>query len=114
MTPRCPTCKEWMWEWNAPHRCLPEFLVQMAEWHGEKLEDGSTVYAADAEDAAERFAREYNEDGDYALMNDTRVVRVAPASEPTAVQFFRIGAEPDICYSTEQIDADTYEAEKGR
>lgn len=50
------------------------------------------VYALHKEDAALRFAKNYNENGDYNLMDETLEIKV------NGVTYF-ISAEPDIHYS---------------
>lgn len=66
-------------------------------------EDQSLTYEGyDAEDAAQKFAKEYNEDGDYALMNNCELVLVKDV-ESGEVVIVSISAEPDVHYSSSEL-----------
>lgn len=58
-------------------------------------------YAMDEEGAALKFAKKYNENGDYALMNEEMRVEVILESGGDKTKFI-VGAEPDIHYSVSQ------------
>jgi len=61
------------------------------------------IWAIDEECAALEFARIYNEDsGEYSLMNKEIEVEVIAASGDS--KKFRVGAEPDIYYSADEIE----------
>ena len=61
-------------------------------------EDGEShqIYAMDEKDSALKFAEESNINGDYYLMDNPCVVLVGEKR-------FEISAEPDICYSANEI-----------
>lgn len=55
------------------------------------------ICCVSAEDAAEKFATEYNEDGDYALMGSD--IQILVNGEK-----YCIGAEPDIHYTIRNLN----------
>ncbi len=67
---RCPICGDWGWFGSrvmADHQCKPAWECRM-EWAGDD-DAWERVHAADAEDAAEKFAERYDcEGGDYAIV----------------------------------------------
>lgn len=92
---RCDVCKEWHW---TNEKCDPEYLI----YHEEYLSDeGKSVRANSHEDAALKYGQYYNQD-DYPLMNDTIQVKVK--DKDGVIKFFEVGAEPDIHYSSKEID----------
>ena len=92
---QCPNCQEFLYK-TSPHTCVPYEV----EWWADG--DVSTKYGTSAEDVADKWARNYNEDGDYALMNETETLKIT--GPDGVVQFFKVGAEPDIHYSVEPCD----------
>ena len=66
MSVYCPTCHEY----DSPvrHRCKPKFVVSIGGI-GEEAEWERTVYARDAEEAAEVAAALYDSDGDYSIVS---------------------------------------------
>lgn len=94
---KCEQCKEYHWN-NLS--CNPMFKVYEPETMGDSAK---TVRASDHEDAAIEFAKWYNEDGDYELMNNTIDVEVEDESGKRIK--FTVGAEPDIHYSAKQIES---------
>jgi hypothetical protein len=89
-TQKCSTCGVYLWSWILPHVCPPSWRVKIPEWRGSDDEDAVTVYAIDAEAAAEAAvenADEMNElaqdDGcveAHVLVGDKWVVYVVSAS----------------------------------
>lgn len=59
---KCKVCGEY--GWRDRHRCPPVWVCRM---EGED-EDGVETYAHDAERAAEKFAKAYDEDGEYSIL----------------------------------------------
>jgi hypothetical protein len=61
-------------------------------------EDGEEYqqYGFNKEDAAIKFAKSYNEEGDYCLMNETMEITVDGTK-------FEISAEPDVYYGVSEI-----------
>jgi hypothetical protein len=92
---KCTICGEYHW---TDSKCLPIYLVYHEEYMGDEPKE---VRAVDHEEAAEEYGRYYNED-DYPLMNsDIEVKVVCPDGEE---KWFTVSAEPDIHYSTNEIE----------
>lgn len=107
---RCPRCDAAIFPHQAAHSCT-EFLITS------ECEEGQSFYVEDPEylmkkgrytptheTAAETWARWYNEDGDYALMNETVEITVSRNGD---TRRFKVGAEPSIDYSVDLIETDT-------
>lgn len=90
----CKTCGELKYDWKE-HRCLPIFYYKHDEWTGDEF---SEIRAHNFEDAAERFAKKYNEEGD--LMNESTEVII---SDGNTEKRFRVSAEPDVYYHNEEV-----------
>ena len=75
--------------------CYPDYKVYYEEY-----DESQIIRARDHEEAATRFAEDYNVNNDYSLMNDTIKVKVEFENE---VKYFKVGAEPDVYYSSEEI-----------
>jgi len=82
---KCDICKEWDF---LPHACKSIFFFKHENW------------GDDFEEAAENFAKLYNENGDYALMNNSEEVII---SDGKVEKKFRVSAEQYINYSAEEI-----------
>jgi hypothetical protein len=91
---KCRECGEWHYD-NG--RCAPEYFVYHKEYMGD---EATSVRAHSHEDAAIKYAEYYNQD-DYPLMNDTAQVKV---EKDGVIKFFEVGAEPDIHYTSNEID----------
>jgi hypothetical protein len=89
----CSICKEYDF---GNHRCKPIFYFKHPDW-GDEFQE---IRASSFEDAAAGFAKMYNEDGDYALMNNSEEVII---SNGTIERKFKVSAEPDIYYNIEEI-----------
>ncbi len=92
---KCHICREYHWVGES---CEPEYLVYHEEYLGD---ESKSVRAYDHEDAAVKYGKYYNEDGEYSLMNDEIEVKVEKDGE---VKWFKVSAEPDIHYSSHEID----------
>jgi len=90
---KCDICKDWDF---LPHTCKSIFFFKHENW-GEELQE---IRANSFEEAAENFAKLYNENGDYALMNDSEDVVI---SDGKIEKKFRVSAEPEIYYGVEEI-----------
>lgn len=93
---RCSICQEWKYSFKE-HHCASVYQFKH-ENYGEEYED---IRAYSFEDAAERFAKKYNEDGDYSLMNTSTEVTISDGKEEKK---FTVSAEPDINYSVDEIN----------
>jgi hypothetical protein len=106
---KCETCGEriYDWEWRE-HKCKPlyEVIVEEDGVEGDGAWDEDYIHEMRGihhEDAAENYAREYNEDGDYSLMNECVVVRVRLKGELEDKRIV-ISAEPDVYYSSQEVN----------
>ena len=91
---RCAECGEWHWH---NEKCAPEYYVYHEDYMGD---EAKSVRAYSHEDAALKYGEYYNQDG-YPLMDDTIQVKVEKDGE---IKFFEVGAEPDIHYSSNEIE----------
>lgn len=94
----CSICGELKFDWEE-HRCPPNYYFKHEDW-GDKFQ---AIRAWSFDDAAEKFAKKYNEDGDYALMNRTIEVLI---SDGEVEKKFSVTAEPDINYSVDELSAE--------
>lgn len=92
---KCDTCKEWHW---TDKECNPIYSVYFEEYMGD---ESKSIRASSHENAALKFAQYYNTNADYCLMNENIEVKV---ERDGVVKFFNVGAEPDIHYSSEEIN----------
>jgi len=92
----CKVCEELKFSWRK-HKCPPVFYAKHEIFGDEPKE----FYADSFEEAALKFAKYYNEDGDYALMNSCEQVII---SDGIKEKKFSISSEPDIYYSITKID----------
>ena len=92
---KCDKCHEWHW---TNSKCNPEYLVYFEEYMGD---EPKKMIASNHEDAALKFAQYYNTQNDYCLMNENIEVKV---EKDGVVKFFVVGAEPDIHYSSSEIE----------
>lgn len=96
----CEKCEDYK---TLPCNCITWLVCPLDEYF-EGMPDGDylDVYSDFPEDAAEKYGKSYNEDGDYSLMNDSiTLVVVHPITRE--VKHYQVSAEPDIYYSTEEI-----------
>lgn len=92
---KCKLCNDWHW---TNSECPPEYFVYHEDYMGDECKP---VRANSHEDAALKYAEYYNQD-DYELMNETIEVKVVDLDG--VVKFFVVGAEPDIHYSSQEIN----------
>lgn len=108
---KCVLCGSFIFDWKAPHECTEftiaydgeedEFWVENPEYLMKKGR-----YTPTHEAAAEAWAKWYNEDGDYALMNESVEITVERNGD---IRRFRVGAEPSIDYTVERVEVDDEE-----
>lgn len=91
---KCNDCGEWHWDND---NCVPEYSVYHEEYMGE---EAKSVRAHSHESAAIKYAEYYNQD-DCPLMNNTVQIKV---EKDGLIKYFEVGAEPDIHYSSTEID----------
>lgn len=91
----CEICRTCHW---TNKNCLPIFYFKNEDYYGKEFQ---RIRANDFDDAAERFARFFNEDGGgYALMNNSLEVII---SDGKLEKKYKVSAEPDIRYIAEEI-----------
>ena len=83
---KCERCKNYVFE-----KCNCQLFIIIDE-----DEETHEVYANTEETAALEFARQYNEDGEYLLMNETMVININDNK-------YCVGAEPDVHYSCKKL-----------
>lgn len=93
---KCKTCERYHYDDKS---CGDKFMVFHEDYLGD---EGKKIYALDAEEAAERYGEYYNSNGDYSLMN--KEITVDVIDESGERKRFKVGAEPSIHYSTEEIE----------
>ena len=89
---KCPICGEYTGFFLKPHRCPPQWRVRVAE--DSEYYDGDEaveIYGRDAEQAAEKFAEQW--DYDDMLMGQKLDVEVTAAGDPDTVQKFTVSGE---------------------
>jgi len=87
---KCDICGEW--DWSNTHKCPPIMYFKHENWG----EDWEEIRAHDHEDAAEKFAEMYNDDGDYSLMDlevdvlisDGKIEKTFVVSAETSIEYF--------------------------
>ena len=100
---KCEICKEWGYFNDTPtngdipyitgatHKCEPIFYFKHESW-GDEFQE---IRAFDFSEAAEKFAKLYNEDGDYSLMDNEEEVIISDGKEEKT---FIVSAEQSIDY----------------
>jgi len=91
----CRKCHHWSFD---SHNCsCKEFTVI------DDQDEEHEYFGRDMEDAAENFAKYYNEgSGEYLLMNEEMIVKVIDGD---TIKTFSISAEPYISYITHEVSA---------
>ena len=106
---RCNKCGQFIYDWKPPHECT-RFFVTCEDYDMEMepfwVENPAYLmkkgrYKPTHEDAAEAWARWFNEDGDYALMNETLQITVTRDGDS---RIFDVSAEPSIDYKAELVE----------
>jgi hypothetical protein len=86
----CPKCGQWSL-FPESHQCPPEWRCWEEE--NETAEDGSTVRARCAETAAEKYAEEYDSEGDYMIVHGTDATICVRAKAGGDVERFQVSGE---------------------
>jgi hypothetical protein len=78
----CPTCQGWLWNTlSMSHRCPPRW-----ECRAEGETDPRTIFAIDAEEAAEKFTEDYeNSYAEYPIAGGKETLTVFVRSAPVYV-----------------------------
>ena len=98
---RCTICSRY--DFENTHRCAPIWECQM-EGDGD---DWSTVHATDSEEAAERFAERYDQDGEYWIISGRHsgdVVVLVRKDEDSEIRRWTIEAEAVPTYRAYEAD----------
>jgi hypothetical protein len=95
---KCEICKDYHFDYQ---KCLPVFFITHEDYLGE---DEKQMRGRDHEDAAERYAKYYNEEsGEYSMMNGDNEIKVqVRAPHEQSKRTFVVTAEPSIDYSTKE------------
>ena len=98
---KCKICGDCHW---TDKKCKPIYYVSMREEDGTYNAGGDTIRANSHSEAAEKYAKEYNECNGYCMMNldDGEVFKVEDLDGN--IQYFNILAEPDIYYDVTEIE----------
>lgn len=99
----CPTCGGMMWGDNKTHTCRPQWEVRIPQWDDDTI---TTVYAVDAEGAAEEVTEACNPEGD-AVDGPVRVLVRRVGTRDW--QAFDVTAEASVVYSAEEVDPEEEE-----
>ena len=85
---KCSTCGRWGWQ--REHRCPPTWKGWVKDY-GDEEEDPDTVYATDAEDAAEKLVELLvsRSDGDLDQTQTFEITVLVPDKDP--LKFFVTG-----------------------
>lgn len=101
MTPanyrRCPVCDTFAW--MDRHVCPS---VWMCRLEGND-NDWSTIYALDPEDAAERFAEQYDSGGEYTIVREGEARVEVQLQDRETIKLFEVTAESVPQYSAREI-----------
>lgn len=94
----CPKCSVWHFDGD---KCAEPYTI----FHPDYLGEGGRVFSGySAEDAAERYAKYYNEDGaEYPLLNGVDAIEIEVEDQNGTRQKFRIYAEQAIDYHVSEI-----------
>lgn len=97
---KCPECKEYHFD---NQKCKPVFLITHDDYLGDAEK---SVRGYDHEDAAEAYARYYNEEsGEYSMMHGDNELKIqVRAPHETTKRTFIVTAEASIDYSTKESD----------
>ncbi|MDR1459229.1 MAG: hypothetical protein LBI60_03340 [Bacteroidales bacterium] len=96
----CEKCGIWHWK---EEKCPPEYTV----YHDDYLDEyGMKIHGYGFEDAAERYAIEYNRD-DCGLID--REIEVEIEDGGGLRKKFRLGAAPSVEYYVNEITDNNYE-----
>lgn len=94
---KCPLCSEYHF---SDKECDPAFTVFHEEYLGE---NGKVIRAFNEEEAAEKYARYYNENSaEYPLMNGDEIEIFVEGKDGERTRF-KVGAEPEIHYTVTQL-----------
>ena len=92
---KCKICGEY--DFLSKHKCPPIYYFKHESW-GDEFQE---VRAWTFDGAAEKFARMFNENGDYNLMDCEEEVII---SDGETEKRFVVSAEQDISYSVTEVE----------
>ena len=90
---KCEICEEY--DWIDSHKCPPKMYFKNENWGDEWQE----IHARHMRDAAIRVGKMYNDDGDYALMDDEIEVLILDGKTE---KLFIVSAEASIEYHAQE------------
>jgi len=89
----CPNCREY--DWLEKHRCAPVFYFKHPNW-GDEFQK---IHAYTFEEAAENFAKKYNEVDHYLMDGEKEEVII---SDGKIEKTFIVHAEQDVAYFADE------------
>lgn len=100
----CPACRTF----HAFSRHLPEFRVRTDEERvGTRFPDDDdyfcTIHATDPEDAAQRFAEQHDEGGDYTIVGGSPEVVIVQDARGRRTRW-RVSGETVAVYHAEEVE----------
>ena len=106
--PFCNRCGGYTWDDLCG--CKP-YEVYHPEYTG--WDDPKVIYASDEEEAAKGYAKYFNEDGDYTMMQSGNECITVRVGEGDKAQWYHVNAEPAIDYHVQEATDDIPEHEPG-
>jgi hypothetical protein len=97
---KCSVCKEY--GFTDTHKCAPIFYFKHEDWG----DDWQEIRGYSFDDAAENFAKRYNENGDYRMMSGDNTVDVLIFDGKTEKKF-TVTAEASIDYHVSEVETPT-------
>ncbi len=98
---KCEICGKYSWT-GERHKCSPIFYFKHEDW-GDEFEE---IRATDFDDAALEFAKLYNENGDYPLMDSEEEVII---SDGKTEKRYIVSAEQSIEYNVKEKEVEVQE-----
>lgn len=96
---QCATCREWTS--SDHHKCHPVWEVREEAPYDT---DWENYHAWDSEEAAEKFAEEYDQCGDYTVIKGTPIIVQVRKPGSDVVERFEIRAEAEPRYYATQLE----------
>ena len=93
---KCPDCKEWHW---SNRECLPEYMVSHSEYLGE---DREPIRAMGFEEAAEKYAEEFDSYNDNEMAQGGTVT--VEIERGGITKKFRLFGEFTTIYSAREVE----------
>ena len=96
----CDKCDRFMFR-SDEHKCSPVWEVLIDDYHGD--DDGMTVYAFDAEEAAEVAVKRWDAQGDYICIGGEEITVRVIGADKSVKTFVVTGQSSPSYYATEKV-----------